>query len=368
MNTYLFLIIMVLACSGNSRNKQFTYFLERNGEAPADYVINKFKKYDLVLIGEYHRIKHDVEFVKKLFPRLYENKIYNICIEFASYEDQEKVDSLLIAKEYDEDKVRGIIRNWAFFWGYKEYMNIFKEAWELNSRISEGAPKFRIVCMNYPIFTDVKTEGLSKVSSDIYMASVVLNEIVIKGHKALIYCGAHHVFTRYRQYEYDIEENKVGNELLRFGNIIYRIMPKKTFCVMLHYPWWDKRNEKCYLPFQGEIDYQMAVNNNQPIAFDIENSPFSNLSVTSESRYYVGQKNFKFRNFCDGYIFLKPIPDFKAVTCDTLFITKKIFEKNQNFFTNRGYVSYKEILNSIQEDAFELEKDIKSIVNKQQFK
>jgi len=84
-------------------------YLKAHEMAPEDYVIEKFKTYDFVFLGEYHRIKHDVELVHSLIPRLYKAGIYNLGIEFGCYEDQDQVDALITGKTYSEDVARRLM-------------------------------------------------------------------------------------------------------------------------------------------------------------------------------------------------------------------------------------------------------------------
>jgi len=54
---------------------QLLGYLKQNHKSPEDYVLAKFKDHQIVFVGEYHRIKHDAEFIQHLIPRLYEEGI-----------------------------------------------------------------------------------------------------------------------------------------------------------------------------------------------------------------------------------------------------------------------------------------------------
>src|SRR5687768_14806323 len=73
-------------------SKRLVAYLKSHGMPPENYVVSKFRNHDIVFLGEYHRIKHDVELIHALIPRLHKAGVYNLGIEFGCYEHQDKVD------------------------------------------------------------------------------------------------------------------------------------------------------------------------------------------------------------------------------------------------------------------------------------
>jgi hypothetical protein len=297
--------------------------LKSTGENPETYVISKFKDYDYVFLGEYHRNKQDVEFVTSLIPKLYKNGIRNIAYEFYEYANQPIIDSLLSAKEWDEQILfHKLSKGFAVNWGYTEYLNLIKKAWEFNQTLKDGQPKFRVVMMQYEYFPCKKgLEVYGGVDPDKFMADVVEKEIISKGEKALIYCGIHHAFTSYKQPIYDFEQKKLqGLSDKRLGNILHRKYPERTFTIFLHSPWisWKGFEEQCVRPVDGAIDSAMAMLKNKPVGFDIKNK-FAGTLKSTDSYYAFGYTNFKLSDFCDGYIFLLPYKKVKFVSVNPNF-------------------------------------------------
>ncbi|HMA54152.1 MAG TPA: hypothetical protein VKT17_06795, partial [Acidobacteriota bacterium] len=140
---------------------KLTVYLETEGRSPEDYVLSKFRDHDIVLLGEHHFIKHDVEFVQSLLPFLYENGIRDLGIEFGCHELQGQADALVTAETYDEGLARRLMFQWASYWPYVEYMELYRKAWELNKSLPEGAPRFRIVGLDYRIRWDLVTEDMT---------------------------------------------------------------------------------------------------------------------------------------------------------------------------------------------------------------
>lgn len=91
-------------------------YLKTHWMTPEDYVLDKFKKYDIVFIGEHHFIKHAAEFIQDLIPLLYKIGITHLGIEFGCHELQNQVDSLLTADTYSRN-ISAITRDarWILF-------------------------------------------------------------------------------------------------------------------------------------------------------------------------------------------------------------------------------------------------------------
>lgn len=124
-------------------------YLSSHAQTPEEYVVSKFSNHDIVFIGEYHRIKHDVELIQKLIPLLYKAHVYNLGMEFGGHEYQDKVDQLITAKSYDENLARWLMFHFRVDWGFKEYEDIYRAAWQLNRSLPTGARKFRVVNLGY---------------------------------------------------------------------------------------------------------------------------------------------------------------------------------------------------------------------------
>jgi len=322
----LILFIFILSSWNKTENDDLFNYLKNNSMSPEEYVLSKFQDHDYVLLGEYHRIKHDVDLVLSLIPKLHESGINNLCIEFGNYEDQYLVDSLLALPYFDRELAKKIIFNCGPAWGYTEYIDIYKVAWEVN-QIGKKE-KFRVI--NFcPLYDPCKEGGAwADADPDLLMADVILKTVIDKKQKALIYSGNHHAFTKYHQPIYDFKKDSLsGYNTTRMGNIIYKHVGEKAFCISLHRPWtsdkgWD---EIPVLPVNGVIDSVMQVLGNKPVGFDVVNTPFGKLG-SNNSYYALGYPDFTLEKYCDGYIFQKAIRDYEPITLEPEFYNKENIE------------------------------------------
>jgi len=350
------------------RNELLGY-LKQNYRTPEDYVLSKFKDHQIVFIGELHRVKHNPELIQRLIPRLYQAGIYNLGIEFGTYRDQSKVDKLINAPVYDEQAVRDIMFDWYIPWGFKEYMDIYRAAWEVNHKLPKEAPHFRVVNLNATMdWSFVKTaadrsnpEVMKKVwpegESDPFMAGVILKEFGDKGQKALIYSGMHHAFTRYK--EAIVDHGKViGFGEGRMGNLVYKKLGDRVFTICLHYPWPDSNWQDWVYPADGVIDALLYNEPGlRPVGFDLAGTPFGELGGKG-SGYEKGYQPFSLKLFADGYIYTKPISQYQGVTADEKFITTSNFnravEQLDDPEDRAGMTNINTMIEHIKEDAQEL--------------
>ncbi len=302
-------------------------YAEAYGMPPADYVVSKFNDHDVVFLGEVHRVKHDVDLVRDLIPHLYAQGIYYLGTEFGRRVDQALIDSLVFGPEYGEALARRIALQQYVFWGFQEYVDIYRGAWELNRRRPENRPRFRILGLNNsPDWSHIK-DSSDRESGDVMKkvwhgeteedwARVILDSVVAKGEKILVYSGMHHAFTRYRQpIVVDGEFIRFGD--VRMGNYVFDAIGERAFTIFLHGPWSSAEGYGSSLvkPADGVIDEVMAELDPSllPIGFDTGGTPFGSLKAEM-SFYTYGYDDFTLSLFCDGYIYQKSLTQYEGVT------------------------------------------------------
>jgi hypothetical protein len=302
-------------------------WLDAEGAIPERYVVGLFSDHDVVFLGEQHRVRHDALLVQSLIKPLYEAGVHVLATEFGRREEQPLIDSLLCAPEWDEELAREIISRMFVFWGYREYVDIYRAAWMLNQGLPDGAPPFRILGVNdSPDWSLVMTDAdrddstimreVRRGGGEEHWATVIL-DAVSSGDKVLVHCGIHHAFTEYRQQKRIV----VGGEFMRFdptlrcGNHVYAALGKRAVTVFLHAPWEgpDGYGSRMRHPADGVIDALMLAEGPRAVGFDLHEGPFGELSV-EDAVYCHGYEDFKLAGFCDGWIYTKPISEFAGVT------------------------------------------------------
>ena len=310
-------------------------YLQHNWRSPEQYILDKFKDHDVILLSEDHSIKHNLLLAQNIIPELYKAGVYNFGVEFGAFEDQALADSLVTAPQYNEDIARKIMFNYNVGWVFQEYRDIYKAAWKFNKSLPAQARKFRIVNISYrynwassndQYFGYRTVETIKKVypkgNMEYFRANVIKTQVLDKNEKILVLCGFGHAFTKYHTPYYDYREKEFYRfDSQRMGNILYAQAPKKVFTILLHYPFESKTYASAILygPGNGAIDAIMKQFANKRVGFDLINTPFGALADSSQ--YSIGYKDFRLSKMADGYIYQKPFNEYEGCTIDKDFLT-----------------------------------------------
>jgi hypothetical protein len=311
-------------------------WIRNNAMSPDKYIIEKFRNHDIVLLGETHIVKENLLFVQDLIPKLYQNGVFNLGMEFGASEFQKELDELVNAKEYDEGKAKAIMFAYNVAWGYREYLDVYRAAWKLNRSLPAGARRFRILNLSY-VFDWGKFNGLRtpesmklvfhKGTADKYRAEIIVKEIMNKDEKILVLVGTPHAYTRYGSpyFKYN-GDNFCDYDFDWLGNRLYKKYPEKVFNIILHQAFTQKENNTYYLisPAGGAIERLMGENANKPAGFDLINTPAGKLPDNSTNS--MCYENFTLEQFFDGYIFLEPLRALEGCTVMEDFVNEQNFE------------------------------------------
>ncbi|WP_161965989.1 ChaN family lipoprotein [Steroidobacter cummioxidans] len=311
--------------------RQLAAYLKSHGATPEQYITGKFARYDVVLLGEDHRVKHNLLLAHRLIPLLYKAGVYNFGMEFGASEDQAALDALVTGERYDEAVARRLMFNYNVGWAFKEYMDIYRVAWQLNRSLPAGARKFRILNLSYKFdwdgFNGVPTaDNMERVfpkgDTERFRVELIRREVLAKQDKILILTGTGHAYTRYALPVNDyLSEGFYRLEDRSMGNLLYRLAPGKVFNILLHRPFYSQTGGPGDLvqPAGGALEQVMARRSNAPVGFDLVGTPLGELR--DDSYFAIGYPDFRLRDLADGYVFVKPFRAAEGCTIDEAFLT-----------------------------------------------
>jgi hypothetical protein len=299
--------------------------LARHGLPPEDYLLDKLRDHDVVILGEFHRVRQEVELIQRMIGRMDEAGFRFLCTEFGRREDQARIDRLITAPEWDEALARSIGFDQFVFWGYREYLDVYRAAWRVNRDHAADRPPFRILGMNdSPDWSHVRTpedrddpavmRRVWRGGGEKHWARVVLDSVVARGEKALVYCGYNHAMSRYRQPVADAEGNLLRYNEDRVGRYLHEALGDRVMTVFTHFPWPAPGYRGWVLAADGCIDALMgqAAPPAYPVGFDVPGTPFASLPGTT-SFWATGYEDFRLETLVDGYVFLAPLGELEGV-------------------------------------------------------
>ncbi|WP_435016093.1 hypothetical protein TA3x_003653 [Tundrisphaera sp. TA3] len=311
---------------------QLVDYLAAHHQAPEAYIIGQFRDHDLVFLGEAHVLKESLDFVQGLIPHLYRAGITHLGYEFAHHADQADIDRLITADAYDEALARRILLRFNPLWGYREYVDVFKAAWQVNHDRAAGAPAFRVVALNSdfdwsrlppgmdPDSTEAKNLifGGGRHYHDVVnekWADVIAREFITPGKKALIHCGWGHSSTKFQR---DRSPNLA--HFRSAGNLVYNVIGDRAVEILLHQP---PGYAKDHGPFLDAIHEAVSAlpPDLQRGGFDTRGTPFGDLPASSRGYYRGKAAGFSMADVHDGYVYLGPPDRFTPVGVIADFVT-----------------------------------------------
>jgi hypothetical protein len=362
---YFILLLLFMDVKGQNNTDELINYIKRSALSPEDYIIEKFKDYDVVLLGEQHVVKQNLLFLQSLIPELYKNGVHIIGMEFGAYENQSRLDSLVTAKTYDNKLAESLMFDYNVTWAYKEYIDMAKAAWEFNITLPENAPPFRILNLSY-IYQWEKFNGernpftmsevFSKGSADFFREKVIEKEVLSKQERILLLVGTPHAYTKYGSpYFLYNSDNFCAYDYNWLGNRLYKNYPNKVFNILLHQAFMENKDGKYNLisPLDGKMEAIMLQNENKPVGFDLLNSPVGKLQDNSINS--LCYDNFTIGQLFDGYIFLKPLKDLEGCTIVVDFVNEENIHRALKQFPDPDWhqevTNLQEMINFIQSNA-----------------
>ncbi len=317
-----------------SDNERFVTYLRERGRPPIEYVVGKFKKHDVVILGEVHRNRETCEFVSDLIDPLYHQAgVRYFAMEFLKHKNSPLANQLVTAETYDRELALRLFRDYGEVWAFQEYMDILKAIWQVNRALPVGAQQLKVVGLDSDWDINVLRVGrpmwripgviLRMTARDKFMAKVLDREVLQKGQKVCVHVGGGHDFTRYRQPMVRKGE-LLAERSSRFGAILYEKHENRIFQIPVH-----------PLHLGAFLEPLFAKNGNAPVGFDIEGSPLA-LLRDKKNYLFAHQKYAVFSDVAQGYVFLKPLEELHAVTWASGFVNEGNFERFKEFLRRRG--------------------------------
>ena len=322
-----------------ARRDSLAAWLEAHGRSPEDYILSLFDTRDVVLVGEYHRIRHDEQLVQELVRRLPAAGVEVFAWEFARREDQPLLDSLMSGAAWDEALAREILFRGFVHWGYQDYEDILHAAWEANRARPAGAPPLRVIGVNdSPDWTLFKTpadrdddklrRAVWQGGGERYWGQAVVDQVA-QGRKVLVHSGIHHAFSAYGQ-PIVVDGKFIRHEEDRMGQHVRAALGDRVATVYLHAPWPGRAGYDVddVRPVEGVIDALLAglPADKRRVAFDTRGTPFGALPAR-DAVYSQGYDAFTLADFCDGYVCQALFDDYQGVQVIPGFINLANLER-----------------------------------------
>lgn len=291
-------------------------WLRQAAVEPEAYVVSKFDRHDLVMLGETHELRQNCEFVATLVPKLYAAGVRTLCSEFIASRHNQRLARIVSDKTYDETAVVDLFRGGPWpTWGYKEYMDIVRAVWSLNQGLAAGAEPFRMVGVDSDWRQiDILTKGTAErmkivLAREEHMVSVIEGETFGQRAKALLHIGFAHTARQGKRVAARLAQ--------KHGDRLFQV------CMHHDMPGVGGASGR----FTGFIEEVAAAAQVTRAGFDVAGTPMASLRDDQGQYFRMLGNSSTFQDFAQGYVFLGRMRDLRPVSWMKGFITPQTFEE-----------------------------------------
>lgn len=287
--------------------KNLVGFLNKNGKPPVDYILDKFKSYPIVAIGEMHEIENDLNLLIEVVKnKTFIDEVGVVVWEFGNSNYQKDIDKIINAENFDKQLISKMYKDHTHPWGwpFECYIDFYRAVWEINKSRKNA---IKVLLADIPIHWDeIKTTEDYKnraAKRDSYMADILENEIINKGKKALFYAGRNHTLKLLKMKDGTYRETAVY--------LVNKKYPKKIFTTFIHHSnQYNEKNDETRRISDGLFDYIFKKRNDEPIGFDLENNYFGNQNQLNID-FITSPFPFHLSDLYDGYLFIGRLEGYR---------------------------------------------------------
>jgi hypothetical protein len=296
-----------------------------------------FSRYPVVLAGELGAVAEEARFIAELVPLLPSMGVRILAMEHLLADDQEMIDRLLAGEEFDEYLAEELLFRRLVTWGYREYLDILRAAWEAN-RGADGP--FRVLGLNVlQDYRGIETvedfrdpvklrEVMRNGVPDEYMADVLSREVIGRGQSALAFVTREKSFTGFLLKTHSEEMTAIGIEEERqMGRILFEEHGDRFATVLFHSPWpTSLTNSRAQYPVNGVIDaaldrLEADGSPGYPLYIDLRELDIAPDVLIRNTNYAIGynserepENTLRFADMAELYIVLGRIEDLSGAT------------------------------------------------------
>ncbi len=211
---------------------------EPKPDQAVEALIKVFDRYPLVALGEVHRSQTEHEFIAALIKHpAFANKVNDIVVEFGNAKYQPIMDRYLAGETVARAELRQVWRNTTQITMILD-APMYERFFAIVRTVNQTLPKqkqIRVLLGDPPIDwaalksrADLKPEMFNR---DAHFVSVVEKEVLGKGRKALLFCGAAHLI------------RCCVSKAQGVSTSIEKLHPGKVFVVMPHQGFGERNEE-----------------------------------------------------------------------------------------------------------------------------
>ncbi|WP_428121766.1 hypothetical protein [Candidatus Poriferisodalis sp.] len=308
--------------------------------SPESYLADICGGHQIVFLGDQIGVQQHLSFLAGAFAELADAGVTILAWEFTNSRSQSALDELLAASEWDERACCDLFVDLlGAGFGYQEYAEVLRAAWEHNAaerkRSSDQRP-IRVVALGLPSYVEDPQllDGRSAAElglrnwwlgghyrdmSAFHAASVLTNEVLRQGERALVYMNVTATTTK-------LIEWADGVPTASAGNLLWRWMRDGCRRVLFHGVIADTAATQ---RVEDLVAQSPEVRGRAGVRFglDLAASPLGSVAAASVRGTIDGSgTGLRLRDIADGYIYLGPREEWSPCTLIGDLLTGENFD------------------------------------------
>jgi hypothetical protein len=336
IRNYIFLLFVPVLLSCEEKGiEPYVSFLQEQKTDPVDYILGLFDTYDIVVLGERdHRDTTQYVLIEKIMAdKRFIEKVGNIFTEVGVYNHTEWANKVLhntYASDADfEKELRTLYRelDYMLIWDKYNYWMLLKSIYKINSNLPEEQ-KINVhftdvsfdwsTCREASEYKQFRESFANKWAKDSIISenfvkdyNRILNDKNILRKKALVIYNRPHSYQGY-SFSYSKNKEEEEEEVKSAASYLFKAYPNQVANVMInwHIAGLESKNN---LIHQGKWDAAFKVLGYPEVGFNFEDSPMGNCYFDHYYVHYYGTTQKKYKDIYTGFVFYKPIHEWKRV-------------------------------------------------------
>ena len=293
----------------------FIAYLNNNGEAPIDFILDALTNHKIVICGEVHRRKTSWDFMKNVINSHKFIEIVGTVFMELSSDKQNEIDKYFANEKLDTEIILNIFRDVQINGWYDRGMYEFLiEIWKLNKTLPEEK-RMKVVCVDEPRpfdtfknYEELKNHFSNALDRNEQMAKTISETILTKKdiRNSLFIVGNGHA------YKSPVPGFGVGRPISESKPTAAAQLSKifsraEIFSIFQHCPIISNDGTIHGLIRNGLFDSTFAKFGNTPLAFKLKDSPFGIEPFDGLYEIIYDKETGDFENNYDAYLFLEPL-------------------------------------------------------------
>jgi len=287
LGTALGAAALVLACVSTPAARE-----ARALRSPEEYLSGCLAAHEVVVLGEMHEQRQTLELLAREIPRWRREGLRLWATEFLRSRNTGRANALIGAPVFDRGAAEDLYRDFAWIWGFREYVDVFEALWRANREASRPEDRIRLAGLDFEWQDWPGARVEAETNRDRWMADR-FREAWSPGTRAVVHCGSTH----------SLRANFAWGPFL--GGHLAETVGGRLFVVRFHQALLGDQGEDEPGPVIPALEELWKARGGRGFGLDLKGSRWAGLSSPGAWQFDGGRLTLG--DVADGYVLVEPL-------------------------------------------------------------